>query len=250
MTKIYNITQYTNDDSIYVLFDGCNFQCKGCIRKESKCDSHLSSDVQGQFKTIEEFRQLSLDEFETIAKRLRVKRATLGGGEPTLDTELPAVVELLEELGIKTLLITNGHILNGKLIERLEEAGLSGAQISIKAHDDYIHRFYTGQTNKSVLENFKILANTRIKLIAESILIPRLVQESEIQRIAEFIASVNPVIPYRIDGFIPLKDTPWKRPSPAEMTRAAQIAKKHLLIVNYLNFEIAQGKSEAVNIYP
>jgi pyruvate-formate lyase-activating enzyme len=191
-----------------------------------------------------------LDEFETTVKRLKVKRATLGGGEPTLDPELPDLVELLEGLGIKTLLITNGHILNGKLLERLEKAGLSGAQISIKAYDDFIHRFYTGQTNKSVLENFKILANTQIKLIAESILIPGLIEESEIERIAEFIASVNPAIPYRIDGFIPLSDTPWKRPSQEELSRVAQIAKKHLWIVNYLNFEIAHGKSESVNIYP
>jgi pyruvate-formate lyase-activating enzyme len=191
-----------------------------------------------------------LDEFETIAKRLRAKRATLGGQEPTLDPELPDVVELLEGLGIKTLLITNGHILNKKLIERLDEAGLSGAQISIKAYNDDIHRLYTGQTNKSVLDNFKIVAKARIKLIAESVLIPGLVEGSEIEKIAEFIASVNPAIPYRIDSFIPCNDTPWKRPSPEEMTTAAQMAKKHLWIVNCPNFETVHGKSEAVNVYP
>jgi pyruvate-formate lyase-activating enzyme len=191
-----------------------------------------------------------LDEFETIAKKLRAKRATLGGEEPTLDPELPDVVKLLEGLGIKTLLITNGHILNEKLIERLDEAGLSGTQISIKAYDDEIHQLYTGQTNKSVLANFRILAKTRIKLIAESILIPGLVRESEIERISEFIASVNPAIPYRIDGFIPFNGVPWKRPSPEEVTSAAQMARKHLWIVYYLHCKTGHGKREVLNIYP
>jgi pyruvate-formate lyase-activating enzyme len=250
MTRIYNITQYTNDDSIYVLFEGCNFQCKGCYIQETKYDYHLPIDVRNRLKKSKGFGQLSLDEFEIIIKRLRVKRAVLGGGEPTLDPELPAVVELLEGLGVKTLLTTNGHALNEKLIGKLEEAGLSGIRMSIRAFDDAIHRSYTGHTNKLVLKNFRTLAKTRIRLIAESILIPGLVEGNEIEKIAEFVASVNPAIPYRIDGFIPFNDAPWKRPSREEVTKAAQLANKHLWIVCCLHCETGHGEREVINIYP
>ena len=250
MTRIYNITQYTNDDSVYVLFEGCNFQCKGCIRKLMKYDPHLSVDTKNHLETTVNSEHLSLDEFEKIASRLGVKKATLGGGEPTLDPELPDIVDILESLSIKTLLLTNGHCLDRKLIVELEEAGLSGAQISIKAIDEAIHRLYTGQTNRQVLENFRGLAKTSIKLIAESILIPGLVEADEIERIAEFISTVNPAIPYRIDVFVPVGGASWRQPMTKELVEAVQTAKKHLLIVTYLSYEEGHGMTESINVYP
>jgi len=249
MTNIYQITHYTYDNAIHVLFQGCNFQCKGCYIKDRKWDFHLPDDVQRHLQTIKDFRRLSLSEFKTIVKRLNVERAILGGEEPTLDEELPDVIDLLNGLGIKTLLTTNGHILNEKLIEKLEEVGLSGIQMSIRAYDDGIHRFYTGQTNKSVLDNFKLLSKSRIKLMAESILIPGLIEQSEIERIAKFIASINPAIPYRIDGFVPFHDAPWRSHSPEEVIRTAQIAKRHLWIVYYIHCE-AGRVGKVINVYP
>jgi pyruvate-formate lyase-activating enzyme len=249
MTNIYHIARYTYDNSIYVQFQGCNFQCKGCIRKQTTWDNHLADDVQHRLQTIKDFRRLSLSEFKTIVKKLNVKRAVLGGEEPTLDEELPDVIDLLNDLDIKTHLLTNGHILNKKFIEKLEEVGLSSTFISIKAYDDSIHRFYTGQTNKSVLNNFKLLAKSRIKLMVESVLIPGLIEPDEIERIAKFIASVNPSIPFRIDGFIPIHDVPWRSSSSKEVIRAAQIAKRHLENVYYIHIDTEQ-KGQVINIYP
>jgi len=191
-----------------------------------------------------------LSEFKTIVRRLNVKRAILGGEEPTLDEELPDVIDMLNGVGIKTLLTTNGHILNEKFIKELEEAGLSSTRMSIKAYDDGIHRFYTGQTNKSVLDNFRLLSKSRIKLIAESMLIPGFIEQDEIERIAKFIASINPAIPYRIDGFVPFHDAPWRSPSPKEVIRAAQTAKRHLENVHYLHCETGHKKRKVINIYP
>jgi pyruvate-formate lyase-activating enzyme len=250
MTNIYNITRYTHDNSIYILFQGCNFQCKGCYIKDTKVDYHLPDEVQRHLQTVKDFRRLSLSEFETIVKKLNVKRAILGGEEPTLDEELPDVIAVLNRLGIKTLLTTNGHFLNGELIKELEIAGLSGTRMSIRAYNDAVHRVYTGQTNKSVLDNFMRLSKSRIKLIAESILIPELIGQGEIEKIAKFIANINPAIPYRIDGFIPFINAPWRSPSPEEVIRAAQIALRHLWFVSYLHCGIGSNERKVINIYP
>lgn len=137
-----------------------------------------------------------------------MKRAVLGGGEPTLDKELLDIIGMLDALDVKIHLLTNGYILNEKFIEKLEEVGLSSTYVSIKAYNDDVHRFYTGQTNRPVLDNFKLLSKSRIKLMAESVLIPRLIEQDEIERIARFIASIDPSIQYRIDGFIPIHDAP------------------------------------------
>ncbi len=250
MTNIYNITHYTNSNSIYVLFKGCNFQCKGCFIKDTKWDYHLADDVRSNLKTTNDVELLSLSEFETIVKKLNVKRAVLGGEEATVDEELPNVIDLLTGLGIKTLLTTNGHCLNEELIEELEEVGLSGTRMSIKAYNDSIHRVYTGETNKSVLKNFRLLSESRIKPIAESVLIPGLVEQNEIERIAKFIASINPAIPYRVDGFLPSHHAIWRSPSPEEVIRAAQIAQKYLWCVHYLHCATEHHEREVFSVYP
>ncbi|MCP8321402.1 MAG: radical SAM protein, partial [archaeon] len=178
-----------------------------------------------------------------------VKRAVLGGGEPTLDKELLDIIGMLNALNVKTHLLTNGYILNGKIIEKMEEAGLSSIYVSIKAYDDNTHWFYTGQTNRPVLDNFKLLSKSRIELMAESVLIPGLIEQDEIRRIARFIASIDPSILYRIDGFIPIHDAPWRAPSPDEVIEASKIAKRHLENVFYIHKE-TKTKGEVINIYP
>lgn len=253
MTNIYNITYYTNDDSIYVLFQGCNFHCKGCYIKDTKVDYHLPNDVQRRLQIIRDFRLLSLSEFKNIVEELSVnsvKGAVLGGEEPTLDGELPYVIDVLNHFGIETLLTTNGSVLDEKMIKELEKVGLSRVRMSIKAYDENVHKAYTGQTNRRVLENFMFLAKSQIKLAVESILIPGLVEYDEIERIAKFIASIDPTIPYRIDGFVPFRNAPWRAPSPEEVIKAAEIAKKHLENVYYLHSMIGHKKRDVINIYP
>lgn len=255
MTNIYNITYYTNDNSVYILFKGCNFNCKGCYIKDTVVDYHLPDDVKRRLQRTGNFKLLSLSQFkdtvEDVLKIFDVKEAVLGGEEPTLDAELPYVVNVLTQFGIKTLLTTNGSNLDEKTIEKLEEAGLSSVRVSVKAYDENIHRVYTGQTNKAVLDNFKRFAKSRIKLSAESILIPGLIEYHEIERIAAFIASIDPAIPYRVDGFVPFHNAPWRSPTPEEVVTAANIAKKYLKNVYYLHCKTSGSeKREVINIYP
>lgn len=249
MTNIYHIAHYTYDKSIYVHFQGCNFRCKGCLLAQTMWDCHLDDVVQRRLQAIKDPKRLSLSELETYVKKLDAKIAVLGGGDPTVDKELPAVIDLLNCLDIKTHLLTNGHILDERFIEKLEEVDLSSTTVSIKAYDDSIHRSYTGQTNKSVLVNFKHLAKSRINLMAESVLIPGLVEPDELERIATFIASINSSIPFRVDGFTPIDDVPWRSPSPEEVISAAQIAKEHLENVHYIHSDTEQ-KGQVINVYP
>jgi len=254
VTNIYNITYYPNDCSVYILFKGCNFHCKGCYIKDTVVDYHLPDDVKRRLRSVKNFKLLTLsqfkDVFEDILKKFDVKEAVLGGEEPTLDTELPDIIGVLTRFGIKTLLTTNGSNLNEKIIEKLEEVELSSVRVSIKAYDENIHKIYTGQANRQVLNNFKLLAKSQIKLSAESILIPGLVEYDEIERIAKFIANVDPDISYRIDGFVPFHKAPWRSPSPEEVIMAAEIAKRYLKNVEYLHCKVVSGRMEVINLYP
>ncbi|MBS7655585.1 radical SAM protein [Candidatus Bathyarchaeota archaeon] len=249
MTSIYHITYYTYDNSIYIFFQGCNFQCKGCILKQLIWDCHLNNENQHALQAVKDLRKLSLSEFKDIIKGFDVKKAILGGGEPTIDKELPDIINVLNALGVKTRLLTNGYLINEDFIKKLEEAGLSSICISIKAYDDDIHQFYTGKSNKPVLNNFKILDKSQIELMAESVLIPELIEYNEIKRIAKFIAGIRSSIPYRIDAFIPINDASWRAPSLEEVIKASKIAKRYLKKVHYI-YNKTKIKGEVINIYP
>jgi pyruvate-formate lyase-activating enzyme len=249
MTNIYHIVYFTYDKSIYVFFQGCNFQCKGCILKQSIWDCHISNEELHVLQAFNKVKSLSLEEFKILIKELNVEKAVLGGGEPTIDEELLNIIRLLKTFNVEAHLLTNAYILNKKFIKKIEEAGLSSICVSVKAYNDSIHQFYTGHSNKQVLRNFKLLGKSKIKLMAESVLIPGLIEKSEIEKIAKFISNVDSNIPYRIDGFIPINNVFWKAPSPNDVVKAVQKAEKYLKNV-YCIHSKTEIKGKAINIYP
>src|SRR2546423_4354455 len=56
---------------------------------------------------------------------------TISGGEPLLHPELDDIIHRIRRHGIIAGLITNGYLLTGERIERLNRAGLEHLQISI-----------------------------------------------------------------------------------------------------------------------
>jgi pyruvate-formate lyase-activating enzyme len=155
-----------------------------------------------------------------------------------VDGELTSVVRLLRNHGVYTVLLTNGHNLNAGMARSLEEAGLNEVCVSIKAFTDSIHTYYTGTSNRRLLENFRRLNGCRMRLRAESILIPSLVDVDEIKCVARFIASLNPAIPYRIDAYIRVPSAPWPEAPPKRVQRAAEASRKYLENVSYLHADM------------
>ncbi len=61
------------------------------------------------------------------------------GGEPTTRKGLPRFVRHAKGLGMKVNLISNGQLLNRRLVARLADAGLDSAQLSLEGHDAATH---------------------------------------------------------------------------------------------------------------
>ena len=169
---------------------------------------------------------------------MEVERAVLGGAEPTVDRELTDVIRLLRSRGVYTILLTNGHVLNADMVKSLENAGLNEVCVSIKALTDSIHTYYTGVSNRRLLENFRYLSRCRARLRAESMLIPGLIDIDEIERIAKFIASLNPAIPYRIDAYLQVPGTPWPNAPPERVKEAVEVSRKYLENVSCLHCNV------------
>jgi len=246
MTNINHITCFTHGNTAYLHFYGCNFQCKGCIRNLSIYDIHLPNDARQHLERFTGVKLLKLCEVRSMLRSLNVRKIILGGGEPTLDPEL---VALLEALDVRAVLLTNGVLLDKEYVKKLEDIGLNEVWVSVKAYTKGLHEFYTRRSNKRVLNAINILNQTNIKLRVESVFIPGLIEGEEIGRIAKFIANVDPAIPYRIDGFIPVPKMPWGKPSRRELSEAVQVAKRHLKAVSSLHEE-TKPLGEIINVYP
>ena len=118
-----------------------------------------------------------------------------------------------------------------------------------KALSNELHLSYTGCSNEKALDNFRLLSQSGVELMAESILIPGLVEKDEIERIAKFVAEVDSSTPYRVDGFIPIPGTIWRRPTPAEVREAAEVAMRYLESVYCIDSE-TPFIGEVIAVYP
>jgi pyruvate formate lyase activating enzyme len=82
-------------------------------------------------------------------------------------------------------------------------------KFDLKAFDENIHLALTGVSNKRTLENFTRAAR-RIDerpespvVVASTLLVPGYVEREQVGKIARFIASLNPSIPYALLAFAP-----------------------------------------------
>lgn len=168
------------------------------------------------------FRSHTLDdhfeEVESLAKAVHQKTACIcyfgGDPSPQLPFLLKASRMARENNPARILRIcweTNGAMAPGLLEKMTGLAQVSGGCIKfdLKAWDDTLHLALTGVTNRQTLANFEWLAQqTALRpdpplLIASTLMVPGYIDAGEISKIAKFIATLNPDIPYTLLGFHP-----------------------------------------------
>jgi len=210
---------------VWLMLTGCNFHCKGCFRP-ARDEGGMQLTAE---ETLERMEQACLNYYGELPTE-----AIITGGEPTLDKEyLLTLVKGLKEKGFeKIVLMTNGYALgeDETYVTELEEAGLTEAHVDVKAYSDDVHNSYTGKSNKPVLRAIEKLNASGIKLLVQTVYMPGIVDEQEIEKIAQFLASLNKDIGYRINPFAPIfaYERVTRRPALEEMERAYRVASKYL----------------------
>lgn len=246
--KVYHIAYEPTYKSVDIHFwTGCNFKCRGCYLNYEKLDFGLIDDPiehvkdKGREEPPQKF--LSYDEVIKLLEPLEIKYAIFMGDEAVLDPQLPQLAkDLKEKWHSYNMLMTNGH----KMIdmEHIDEA-----IVSIKAFTDDIHHDYTGRSNKKTLENFKELFKVCKKVQAETVLIPEYVDPVEVEKVAEFVASVDKTINLRIDSYFHVPGCPWRSAEKEEVEEAAKLARKHLENVNILTLDMKRLGDKALRIF-
>ncbi|MDF2956074.1 MAG: Pyruvate-formate lyase-activating enzyme [Candidatus Alkanophagales archaeon MCA70_species_2] len=223
--------------NIAVFFYGCNFDCLFCQNESHK-----------------EFWRAPLVKLEdfvsSIKNNERAYCVCYFGGSP--EPQLPFAVKASEMLvrdggsGRKLRICWewNGcgnHSLVRKAASlSLESGGI--VKFDLKAFDENLNLALSGVSNSRAFENFEMIAKDFFEgskppvLTATTLLVPYYVDEKEVGKIAEFIASLNLDIPYSLLIFHPdfhMSDLPITPRSQVE--RCYKAAKKHLNNVNIGN---------------
>jgi len=132
-----------------------------------------------------------------------LEEAVITGGEPTLNKHyLLDLVSQLKKFAGWIVLDTNGYFLDDAYLNELIEAGLTEVMFDLKAYDEKLHEWYTGYSNKRILGNIRN-AYGKVKLVVNTVYIPGIVDDPEIEKIAKFLSEIDTKgeIDYRINRF-------------------------------------------------
>lgn len=67
--------------------------------------------------------------------------------------------------------------------------------------------------------------------------IPGYIDKEEVEKLSQFIASVDPNILYHLDAYSRVADNPWPRATTKDIEQTAVAARRHLLNVQFLRDE-------------
>jgi pyruvate-formate lyase-activating enzyme len=181
-----------------VFLQGCNFDCTAC-HNPSTIGRGDEADPSAMVRSVDDL----VAEIRRLAPFL--SGITVTGGEPTL--QLLGLVALFgaikddDELRHLTTLVDTNGTLSTPGWDRLLPV-LDGAMIDLKAADPSLHHDLTGASNTQVMSSVRYLAG-RGKLAEVRLLVIEGVTDTddELERWAEFVASVDADVPVRLMAF-------------------------------------------------
>ena len=188
--------------NLAVFYEACSFNCLFCQNWHFKTHSLAG-------------RRRSADEL-AAAVTPRTRCICFFGGDPSCQVEhaLAAATKAREQRDGRILRIcweTNGSMFFGALQQAAELSLESGGcvKFDLKAWDEPLHRALCGVSNRRTLSNFEHLAGMISQrpdpplAVASTLLVPGYVGAKQVGRIAEFIAGLDPTIPYALLAFHP-----------------------------------------------
>jgi pyruvate formate lyase activating enzyme len=183
--------------NLAVFYEACTFNCISC--------------QNWHFRTSRPPGEVSARELAAQAHP-RTYCVCYFGGDPS--PQMPhalATSRLLARDGLKICWETNGSM-NLNLLDRAVDLALQSGgciKFDIKAVTKELHMALTGVSNRRTLASFR-RAGARIHqrpdpplVVASTLLVPGYVDAAEVGRIARFIATIDPSIPYALLGFHP-----------------------------------------------
>jgi len=193
---------------------GCNFQCDFCQNWQiSQWPRRRGAEMPGEPMTPEEVVR------EAVAAGCESISYTYT--EPTVFFEFARdTARLARERGLKNTFVTNGFMTPEAVAEM---AGwLDAANVDLKAADDAFYRRVCKARLEPVQASIRALHEAGVWVEATTLLVPgRNDDPAGLRRIAEFLASVSPDLPWHVTRFHPDYRDLSRPPTPLETIERA-----------------------------
>lgn len=223
---------FPGSDALSIGTYGCNLRCNWCQNWDL-------SQVRnpGQLSNMRNMHY-SPEELVSIARQRRSQSIAYTYNEPTVFFEYTYdVARLARQHGIKNVYVSNGYM-SLECLEMLTPY-LDAINVDLKGFTDVMYTRYTGAHLEPVKRNIAFIAQeTDIWIEVTTLVIPELNDsDDELRAAAEWLASVDPDMPWHISAFHPsykMLDRP--RTSVTTLERAYKIGKdagiKHIYVGN------------------
>jgi len=201
-------------ENLAVFYEACTFNCLFCQNWHFK-DRHPAGSRHDAARPFGGANPCPADG-RAAAVTPQTRCICFFGGDPTCQIEHALAAARLSrgqrprEL-LRICWETNGSMSRAALVPMAELSLESGGCIKfdLKARDDSLHRALCGVSNRRTLENFEYLSGWTGRrpdpplLVASTLLVPGYVDAAQVERIARFVARLDPGIPYALLAFHP-----------------------------------------------
>lgn len=199
---------------------GCNFKCDFCqnfdISQAPENEGIFGQDVLAR---------------EIVEKAIKLKCPSIAYtyNEPIIYAEFVRDCSVLaHEAGLKNIMVTNGYW-SDESFDMLYKY-IDAVNIDLKSIDPEFYKKCCGGGLEPVLDTIRICNEEGIHIEITTLVIPGLNDsEEEFEKIAKFISSVDPDIPWHINRFFPDYKRSDEEMTPIETLKTAyRIGKKYL----------------------
>ena len=203
---------------------GCNFHCAFCQ------NWHL---IEGKVP----LKVITIDALVSEAQRTGSVGIAYTYNEPLIQWEFVYdCAKAVHNAGMKNVLVTNGYI-NPEPLEELLPY-IDALNIDLKFFDEEKYRKIAGGSLEVVKKSIELASRTSHLEVTTLIVTGKNDGEDEISRIVDFIARLDPGIPFHLSRYYPNYRCHAPETPHAVMTRAYEIAKKSLHYVYPGNMHI------------
>ncbi len=174
---------------------GCNFRCEFCQNFSISQLPHAGGPIPGDPITPEALAALAVSR--------GCPSISYTYTEPTVFYELTRETGLsARSKGLRNIYVTNGYM-SREAIREMQDF-LDAANVDLKSFSDDFYRHFCSARLEPVLDSIRALHQAGVWLEITTLVIPgRNSDPRELRQIAEFIASVDPNIPWHVSAFHP-----------------------------------------------
>ena len=174
---------------------GCNFKCTHCQNSDISQMPVDHARIMGQ--------DISAEQIVQMAEKNDCKSISYTYTEPTVFMEYALdVAKIAKDKGLKNVFVTNGYMTKEVLND--VHTYMDAANVDLKGFTEEHYHSVCGARLKPVIDTIRLMKQLGVWVEVTTLVIPTVNDsEDELRKLAEFIFSVGPEVPWHVSRFHP-----------------------------------------------